>query len=624
EVTVLVKGDTPKEVSTYYKVSYQGKAIIDESRLGIQFKNTPYLGDNVEIYDHRSRHFEETYSMVYGKNKEIESSFTETSVFLQERVEPTRNFNLVFRVFNDGIAFRYILWEEPGFKDFIITSENTEFRFTEDHMAYALFLPGFVSAHEDNYSHVPLSEIKPGSHVYPPLLIEMENGPFVALTEADLTDYAGMYLEGIEDDQFTLQTSLAPLPDGSGDKVKGETPFYTPWRVIMVGDSPGQLIESNIILNLNDPSEIEDESWIKPGKVTWPWWSGRVVEGENFEGGMNTATMKHYIDFASENGLEYLLIDAEWYGKHDDENVDITTPIPEIDMPEIINYAGERDVKILLWLFWKCVDKQMDKAFPLYEEWGISGIKVDYMNRDDQEIVNFYHRCVKKAAEHRLTVNFHGAYKPTGIRRTYPNFITREGVLGLEWSKWSDKCNPDHELIIPFTRMLAGPMDFTPGGFRNVKKDDFEPVFEAASVMGTRCHQLAMYVVYESPLQMLVDYPAAYRDQDGLEFLKSVPAAWDDTKVLNAEIGDYITIARKHGEEWFVGSMTDWTSRTFEIPLVFLGEGEFEAEIYSDGTGPGEASITVNYEKINVVSGMTITAELTSGGGHVMHIYPKR
>jgi alpha-glucosidase len=339
---------------------------------------------------------------------------------------------------------------------------------------------------------------------------------------------------------------------------------------------------------------------------------------------MNTKTMLHYLKFAAENGFEYLLIDAGWYGIHNDRSEDITTPTSQVDLERIITESKKHGVEIFLWLFWQCVSDQMDVAFPLFEKWGVSGIKIDYMNRDDHDMVIFYNRVIKKAAQHHLLVDFHGSYKPTGIRRTYPNLITREGVLGLEWSKWSRKCDPEHELHIPFTRMLAGPMDFTPGCFRTAMKESFDPDAKPPISMGTRCHQLAMYVVYESPLQMCVDYPGAYRNQSGIEFLKAVPTTWDTTLILNGRVGDFITVARKKGEEWFIGGMTDWTPRQLYLSLDFLGDGIFVAEIYSDPANLQLDPTGVEFHTVQVTRSGKLMATMGPGGGYAVRLMPLR
>jgi alpha-glucosidase len=401
--------------------------------------------------------------------------------------------------------------------------------------------------------------------------------------------------------------------------------------VILLGQRPGDLIESDLIDNLNPPCAIEDTSWIKPGRCAWDWWwCGRYAPDVNVPLGSNTATMKYFIDFAAEMGWEYQLVDWHWYGapfKPDwtpDPNCSITRSNPDINIPDLVAYAKTKGVRLLLWLQWVHADRQLDEAFALYQKWGIAGVKIDFMDRDDQEMVNFYHRVVKKAAEHQLLVDFHGAYKPTGTSRTWPNLITREGVMGNEYNKWSDRVTPEHCLTLPFTRMLTGPMDFTPGGFRNASQGQFKVVggdAPAPIVMGTRCFQLAMMVVYDSPLQVLCDSPYAYRQSPaGLDFLKVVPTTWDRTRVLHGQVGEFITVARQHGKNWFIGSMTNWTARSLEIPLDFLGEGDFEATIWADALDASDHPENLVKEIRPVMAKDKIEAHLASGGGQVIYI----
>ena len=416
--------------------------------------------------------------------------------------------------------------------------------------------------------------------------MQRKDGVTLSITEADLTDYAGMYLRGLPG--RALQVVLAPLPNASGVAVRGKTPFSSPWRVLMVGNAPGRLIESTIILNLNAPCAFDDVSWIKPGKAIFPWWPAFYCDRPGVPNALGFENQKYYIDFASENKFSYLELEPPWYGPEDDciehpEKYDITKPVPDLRLPELIEYGKKAGVRLFIWAHWQNVDRQADTAFPLYKSWGAAGVKIDFMNRDDQEMVRWYQMILKKAAVNRLMVLFHGAYKPTGTQRTYPNLVTLEGVLGNEQNKVIDWVTPEHTVTIPFTRMLAGPMDFTPGGFRNVTAGEFAPNMPRPRVMGTRCHQLAMFVVYESPLTMVCDDPAAYRGQPGLSFLQQVPTSWDETRVINGKIGQYITIARRSGTDWYLGAMTNWTSRKIRIPLAFLGRGQYEADIYQDG-----------------------------------------
>ncbi len=610
------------DIRFYYKIFFDGYLLIQDSPIGLNFIDMLPLDKEFRLYHVERRSISDTIMTINEPYARIINQYNEITLFLQEKTPPFRLINIVFRISNEGVAFRYVIPEQSEIDEFEISAENTIFNFPYNYTAWILPLESFTTPYENNYKTTTINKIDDDTIIGLPLLLKTEHGAWIAITEANLTDYAGMYLCREKSIPFGFRSRLSPHPDNPELKVRGRAPFKSPWRVILIGSTPGDLIESNFIFSLNQPCKIDDTSWIKPGKCVWPWWSGRHVEGVGFEGGMNTETMIHYLDFAAKHGIEYLLIDAGWYGKHNNRDEDITKAIPEIDLQRILQEGKQKGVGIILWLFWQCVEDQMERAFPLYEKWGVAGIKVDYMNRDDQEMVNFYHRVVRKAAQHHLLVDFHGAYKPTGIRRTYPNLITREGVLGLEWNKWSRKCNPDHELTIPFIRMLAGPMDFTPGCFRTFQKNRFNPEAEPPGSMGTRCHQLAMYVVYESPLQMCVDFPASYKNQVGIEFIETVPTVWDSSCVINGMVGDYITIARKHKEEWYIGSMTDWTGRTLKIPLDFLGPGRYTAEIYSDSPKANLYPTNIIVTREYVTKNDTLRAVLGPGGGYVARIFP--
>jgi alpha-glucosidase len=432
----------------------------------------------------------------------------------------------------------------------------------------------------------------------------------------------------VEGSKHALVSRLSPHSDGDGLAVSGRAPLASPWRVVMIGDTPGRLIESTLILSLNDPPAFRDTSWIKPGKAAWDWWSGQLAEGVA-NPGMNDATMKHYIDFAAEFGLEYMLVDAGWYtpkawGEGADLKADITKTVPEIDLPGLVAYARERNVGLILWLNWIPTREQMDRAFPYYERLGVKGVKIDFMDRDDEEMVAFYHSVLKKAAEHHLVVDLHGAYKPTGLVRTYPNYLSQEGVLGAEYNKWSARVTATHNVTLAFTRMLAGPLDYTPAGFRNVTPAEFEPRDKGPLVMTTRAHQLAMYVVYESPLQMVADSPAAYRGQTGAEFIRFVPTSWDETRVLAGEIGKYIVVARRRGRVWFVGAMTNEEPRTLKVPLKFLGRGPHTLDAFADGADAARDPKQVSGSTSTVRAGGTLTLRLGPSGGYAARLRPGR
>jgi len=607
----------------YYSVFFHGKEIILDSPLGLDFKDMPPLARDLVFAKEDSHTISETWNPVHGKSRPIVNHYNELDLYLEEANPPERLLELIFRAYNDGVAFRYFLPQQPTVGEFRLMSERSEFHFAANHTVWAAEYGTYVSHQEAEFNRISLSQISPSSIVGLPLLVQVDKSIWVALTEANITDWAGMYLSGVGVKPYALVSTLSPRPDEPGVLVRASTPHHSPWRVIMVGRKPGDLIESNIILNLNEPCAIRDTSWITPGKSAWDrWWCGDYLPDATFKVGMNTDTMKYFTQFAADMGFQYVLVDWQWYGDPEDPNADIAKAISELDMPELVKFAKDRNVKVILWLRWNHVERQMEEAFPLYEKWGIAGVKIDFMQRDDQEMVNFYRRVVKKAAEHHLIVDFHGAYKPDGLRRTYPNLITREGVLGNEYNKWSNRVTPEHNVTIPFTRMLAGPMDFTPGGFRHATKTTFRAQNSAPFVMGTRCHQLAMMVVYESPLQVLCDSPYNYRGQPGLEFLRVVPTTWDATKVIHGQIGDYITISRRSGTDWFIGSMTDWDPRTLEIALNFLDKGRYIAHIFADAVDADEYPERVREEKCVVTAEDTLMAKMASGGGYIAHLSP--
>ena len=601
----------------YYRISYQRAPVLTDSPLGLDFEGAPALDHDFKIAGKEYQSHDDTWTNRFGAQRNVPDHFNQLRVSLQEKQPPGRRVDLIFRAYNEGAAFRYLLPEQPALEKFTLLAENTGFYFARDASAFALNLGRFNTSNEGEYRRIRLNEIKPASIVNLPLLVQIPSGPWVALLEADLTDYAGMYIGGVPGFENALVSKLSPGPKRMDHAVVGSTPKASPWRVLLVNDRPGGLIESNfLILDLSAPSALADTSWIEPGKAAWDWWSGSFARDVDFKPGMNTATMKHYIDFAAEHHLQYMLVDAGWYPAKDYTHPeDILRCVPEVDVPGIIGYGKQKRVKVLLWVYWGALDKQMDEALSLYANWGAAGIKVDFMDRDDQEMVNFYERLVRKAAEHHLVVDLHGAYKPTGLRRTYPNLLTREGVMGMEYSKWSDRVTPEHDVTIPFTRMLAGPMDYTPGCFNNSTREQFKPRNLEPMCQGTRAHQLAMYVVFESPLVMLSHYPESYDHHPEMEFLEKVPTAWDETKVLNGEPAKYVAIARRHDDDWYLGAMTNWDARDLVVPLGFLGSGEFEARIFVDGAEANKDARSLAISTQHVKAADKLTLHLAPGGG---------
>ena len=625
---VLVTFSLDASGAPVYSVAYKGRTVVSPSTLGLELRQGGLLSRGMELESASSRAYESTYALAVGKTSRVRERYRELTVSLHERSGMRRRLQIIFRAYDDGAAFRYVVPEQAGLEQLDIVEEKSEFRFPADYRCWAMQLNTFHSNYEKEFEPTSVGQLKPGAITGLPLTIRTDGGATLAIAEAGLKDYAGMYLQGIKGASNALVSRLSPHSNGDGLSVSGRAPLATPWRVMMLGGEPGRLVESTIILSLNDPPAFKDTSWIRPGKAAWDWWSGQLAEGVA-KPGMNDATMKHYIDFASELGLEYMLVDAGWYtpvawGEGADLKADITKTVPEIDLPGLVAYARGRGVGLILWLHWIPAREQMDRAFPFYERLGIKGVKIDFMDRDDQEMVAFYHQVLSKAAEHHLVVDLHGAYKPTGLVRTYPNYLSQEGVLGAEYNKWSARVTATHNVTLAFTRMLVGPMDYTPGGFRNVTPAKFKPQDKGPLVMTTRAQQLAMYVVYESPLQMVADAPVAYRGQPGTEFLRVVPTSWDETRVLEGLIGESIVVARRRGRDWFVGALTNEQPRTIRVPLRFLGRGAYTLNAFADGSDAANDPKQLSVSTSIVRAGGTLTLRLAPSGGYAAHLKPVR
>lgn len=609
----------------HYSVQFHGKSLFDDSGMGLKLEDQEPLGPTMQIVNQQQGSDDQTYTIPVGKTSSVRDHYNSIRADLQD--SQGRKLTVEVRAYDDGIAFRYIVPEQSGIKSANVERELTQFRYSKDATLYPLIVNGFQSPYEDEYQVRQVSGLHNDWLVALPLLATVPGVGWVAITEADIENYAGMYVRKAAA-PFAVHAELSPRLDKPSIAVEADAPVTTPWRVLMVGDEPGRLVESNIIINLNPPSKIADTSWIKPGKSAWDWWSGEAAPSVSFKTGMNTATMKHYIDFASASGFPYMLIDAGWAkadrnGPQDYSALaDITQVTPDVDMPELLRYAKEKNVRIWLWSHWTSVDKYMNEAFPLFEKWGVAGVKIDFMNRDDQEMVRWYRHVVELASQHHLMIDYHGAFKPDGLRRTYPNLITREGVMGKEYLKWSARVTPVHNTTLPFTRMLAGPLDYTPGAFGNATRDQFIPRQKEPMAPNTRAHELALYVVLESPFMMVSDYPEHYQGQHDFEFIKQVPVTWDETRVLNGRPMENITVARRSGKDWYVGSITNWNSRTVQVPLSFLGEGKYTAEIYADAPDANTNATHTTFTKQPVDRSTTLELKMAPGGGNAIWIHP--
>ncbi len=561
-----------------YSVTWGGRIIVSPSQLGFEFKDEPAMAANFTVVDQSVRNFNETWvPVVKSKHAEIKNNYNELQLILKEKSGMMRQMEFQVRAYNDGAAFRYKLSRSAKVGDRQIVKELTTFNIPDDPKAWIVEYKGYSSSNEAEFFEHPLGYLTEKSIAGMPMLMEYGNNCWVAITEAKIDNYAAFYI-GSNGNTNQLTTKLVPVPGEpeTGVKVRFNDEVYTPWRVLMIGATPGNLIESEIIQNLNDPCAIKDPSWIKPGMSAWDhWWSGDVK--------MEMPVIKQYIDLASEMGWPYMLVDWQWYGKFNVPEADITRWASQIDMPEIISYARSKNVRIIVWLYSSDVNRNAayKKAFPVYEKWGVAGVKIDFMDRDDQQMVNWYHDIIKCAAENHLMVDFHGAYKPDGIIRTWPNMITREGVMGNEYYKFSDKMSPEHNVKLAFTRLLAGQMDYTPGAFLNVTREKFKNQTPAI-VWNTRAAELSKFVIYESPLTVVCDHPDNILNQPGADFLKIVPTTWDDIKFLGGYPNDYVAIAKRSGDLWFVGVLNNRTGRTIELKLDFLPSGNYEAETWAD------------------------------------------
>lgn len=600
-----------------YSIFCDNEILLAPSTISMIIQDGTRLGKNVRLNNINRRSVrEKIYPVVREKRAEIEDHFEEITINLRG------NYGLVFRAYNDGVAYRFF----SGYRtQIVVNAEESLFCFPEDKEVWFPVVESFHSSYERLYHKLKLNSIGSKRMAYLPVLVDNPNGPKVIITESDLIDYPGMYLIGSDDGEPKLQAIFPPYPMEE-EQVKDRTlrvtkgaPYLAktngnrqfPWRVIGIARKDGDLIESDLVYRLARPNQLKDTFWIKPGKVAWDWWNALNVFGVDFRSGINTETYLFYIDFASKYGIEYVILDEGW-----SDPADLFKINPNLDIEKILRAAKEKNVGLILWCVWLTLDQQLKPALDLFARWGIAGIKVDFMDRDDQKVVNFYEKIAREAAARKLVVNFHGAFKPTGLRRAYPNVLTREGVLGLEYSKWSDRVTPEHDLLIPFIRMYAGPMDYTPGAMLNANQKHFRPVFDLPMSQGTRCHQLAMYVVYESPLQMLCDSPSHYlREPECMEFLSVVPTVWDETIVIDAKVGDWVIIARKHGDDWYLGAMTDWEPREFEIKLEFLGEGEYEAMIYEDGVNADQYASDFRFSKRMVRAADSLKIKMAAGGG---------
>ena len=621
--TLPAKGESGDAGKLVYSLTFHGRQVLDDSGLALELEGQPPLGSDVSIVSSSAGNGTDDYTLLNAKTSKVHDAYKSLTVHVTESGGLHRLMTIEARAYNDGVAFRYLLPKQESIKELRLKQEDTEFRLSADTINWALELPNYRSSYESEYVRLATSALSNqggvASHILVglPLLTHEPGTAWLALTEADLEGNSGMYVTNPSGSWagHWFVSKLAPHIDNADIAVEGALPYHSAWRVLMVADDPGRLIESNLIYDLNPANRLHDTSWIHPGKASWNWWSGDI--GPDGKPAFTTENMKHYVDFAAQSGFPYMLLDAGW-----SKGRDITSMNGKIDVPELVRYAATKNVKVWIWLYSESVMEQMKEAFPLYEKWGVAGVKIDFVNRDDQKGIQFYYDAARAAAEHHLMVDFHGATKPWGLERTYPNVLSYEAVLGMEQSKAGRRDSPVDRSVFPFTRLLAGPMDYTPGGFDNVTEDNFISRDTSPMVMGTRAQQLALYVIYQTPFQMVSDSPQAYAGQPAFQFIKDVPVDWDATRALNGRPGEFVTIARSHGDEWYLGSMTNWTPRTLQVPLSFLGSGAYTAEIYEDAKDAGIHPKHVTIRRQTVHSGQTLTLNLAAGGGCAIRFIP--
>ncbi len=604
-----------------YDVVLKGKAVLENSTLSMDVEHKK-LGIAAKVTDAKTRSVDQVVEpVVRQKFAKIADHYNEV------RLSFEGGYAVVFRTYNEGVAYRFeTSMPQAQVK---VYSEESKFNFASNSIVYYPQEDSFYSHNERKYLPQHLSEILPAFLGTLPAVVDIGDGAKMAIAESDVDSYPGLWLKGTGGPALDATFPPYPLKENltsdrdyrvveSADYIAVTSGTRTfPWRVIGIADHDGDLLTNQIVYLLEKPSQIQDTSWIKPGKVAWDWWNDNNVYGVDFKAGVNTETYKYFIDFAAKYGLPYIILDEGWY-----KLGHVLDVVPEINMNELTAYAKQKNVGIILWVVWKSLDDQLIPALNQFQKWGVKGIKVDFMQRSDQLLIDYYYKVSRECAKRKMLVDFHGDQKPASMTRTWPNLISTEGVRGMEWSKWSGESEPEHNVTLPFTRMFLGPMDYTPGAMRNATKSTFAPIHQQPMAMGTRCHQLGMYVVYESPLQMLADSPSNYlREPETMEFLAAVPTEWDETKVLDARIADYAVVARRNGKDWYVGAMNDWTARTVSVELSFLPDGKFTMDAYQDGVNADRNAS--DYKKITMQVDKTtkLNLPLASGGGWAARIH---
>jgi alpha-glucosidase len=601
-----------------WSASLKGNLIIEQAQVAMDFSKGADLGAKMKVKKHNIENLSSTVRPVLPhKDAIIKDECTELSIRFKQ------GFTIKFRAYNDGVAYQIIDDNKEARE---VMTETISITFPEGTQSLFPEEESMYSHNERLYLDKNISDIAADQFGSLPLLFMTDHGK-VLFTETALHDYPGMFIKGngnhtleaifpkyvlkaVDSKAWSDRTQTIVEEADYIAKVSGKRDY--PWRVFIISDDDRTFIESNLTFQLAKPLALENTDWIKPGKVAWDWYNANNIYGVDFKSGLNTATYKYYIDFAAANDIEYVILDEGWTKS----TTEILGFNPDIDVPELIRYGKTKGVELILWVLWKPLDANMDEILETYASWGVSGIKVDFMQRNDQYMVSSYEQIAKKCAELELLVDYHGAFKPSGLRRVYPNVINYEGVMGNEQNKWSADITPEHNVTLPFIRMAAGPLDFTPGAMANAHKINYKISFERPMGLGTRAHQVAMYVIYEAPLQMMCESPSKYyQEQETVDFITQIPTTWDETIVLHAAVGDYVALARRKGDQWYIGAMTDDSPRDLELDLSFLGAGAYQAEVFKDGMNANRVAVDYKKEVVEVDARSKLKISMVGGGG---------
>lgn len=618
-----------------YTVSHDGDIMLDKSAISMTLANGTVWGKNAKLSGSSTRKVNEVIDAVIYKRSKIADNYNELTLRFKG------DYHIIFRAYNDGIAYRFVSTSK---KPFTVESEQAEFNFPADNKIYVAYAnkegtleEQYQNSFEQPYHYIALSEWDKRRLGISPLLVEGPKGKKVCITEADLMDYPGMFLYP-GDKNNSLNGRYAPYPkvieQGGHNHLQGivksrenylakyDKGTSFPWRTVIISTKDAELADNDMVYKLATPSE-GDYSWVKPGKVAWEWWNDWNLYHVDFRAGINNVTYKYYIDFASDHGIEYVILDEGWAVNL---KADLYQVVPEIDLNELVSYGKSKNVGIILWAGYYAFNRDIEGICKHYSAMGIKGFKVDFMDRDDQPMVDFHRRGAEIGAKYKMLIDYHGSYKPTGLHRTYPNVINFEGVNGQEQLKWSgsELDQVKYDVLIPFIRQVAGPMDYTQGAMRNATKGNYRQVYSETMSQGTRCRQLAEYVIFESPLNMLCDNPSNYmKEPECTEFIATIPTVWENTVSLDGEVGKYVAIARQNGNNWYVGALTDWDARDMVLDLSFLGQGNFEGEVFKDGINADKAACDYKKEIIDIPANRRLPVSMAPGGGYVIRIYKK-